>query len=84
MENQQINQEENKAPKKGMGLIAIVEYYQGPLSAPCDAPVPIEFLQVQTKKEMTAVLANPSIKTIFGVIRGKKLEFNTSRKVTFS
>lgn len=60
------------------GYIAIVEKYAGP-----EEKRPVEWIHAVTKYELTTKLADPSIANVIGLIRGRKLEFKESRKVTF-
>lgn len=44
---------------------------------------PVGFLSSRTKFEMTKRLADPSISSVVGIIRGKKIDFQEARKISF-
>ncbi len=76
-----IAQEEFDAFKPESGYIAIVKKFDP--SGSGSIPVQLEWIQARTKFELTQKLADPMIEHVFGLVRGRRLGFKESRRVTF-
>lgn len=73
-----MSETETKEVKKTPGVIAVVEMYAGP-----GERRPVEFIEAPTKREMQQTLADPRIATVLGLFRGRRLQFQECRKVSF-
>lgn len=66
------------AKKTTPGLIAVVQRYAGPGEQRA-----VEFVHARTKVEMRKALADPSVATVVGLVRGRAVQFTESRNVAF-
>lgn len=74
-----MTQQEQTAVKPAKpGLIAVIERFGGP-----EEKRTVEFIHAPTKREMAEKLSDPTVAQVLGLVRGKKLDFKESRKVTW-